>query len=123
MTFSSVLYRLWSKNHLRNLLNYAVCMKGEVAEAIVKILTDAKADEQIKDINGLDVTAMKADPLDMEAFVASYESNLLLACAVNAGGTLPCFSECRSIKCSARGIISPILLASGDQTNGKTFNR
>jgi len=52
-------------------------MKGEVAEAIVKILTDAKADEQIKDINGLDVTAMKADPLDMEAFVASYESNLL----------------------------------------------
>ncbi|KAF6039014.1 hypothetical protein EB796_002669 [Bugula neritina] len=61
----------------RTALHYAVCMKGEVAEAIVKILTDAKADEQIKDINGLDVTAMKADPLDMEAFVASYESNLL----------------------------------------------
>lgn len=60
----------------RTALHYAVCMKGEDAEAMVKALTDAKSDETIKDLSGCDVAAVKASPIVMEEFLKNYRDAL-----------------------------------------------
>ena len=51
-------------------------MQGEAAEAIVKLLTEAKSDESAKDLSGCDIEATKAKPIDMEEFMKNYQDIL-----------------------------------------------
>ena len=51
-------------------------MQGEAAEAIVKLLTEAKSDVSAEDLSGCDIEATKAKPIDMEEFMKNYQDIL-----------------------------------------------
>ena len=60
----------------RTALHYAVSMKGEGAEAIVKLLTEAKSDTSRTDLSGRDIDGTKANPIDMDEFMKNYQDIL-----------------------------------------------
>ena len=51
-------------------------MQGEAAEAIVKLLTEAKSDVSAKDLSGCDIEATNAKPIDMVEFMKNYQDIL-----------------------------------------------
>lgn len=60
----------------RTVLHYVVGQTDENSEAIVKCLTDANADEGVKDVTGNDVTTYRANPMDLIKAKEDYTKRL-----------------------------------------------